>query len=363
MKKELKICFFSGDISRTGGTERVTTLIANELIERGYDVSILSFVGGKHSGFLLNKKIKLFTLLNKEFNNMQKISKQILPILKLKEFINREKINVIIDVDVFLSLYTIPLKLFTNIKIVSWEHFNLKSNNGVKKRDIARRMASKFSDKLIVLTDADKMAYINKFPKIENIIRIYNPSSYPICYEELKREKLLISVGRLTEQKNFEILIEAWKKVEEIQPEWKLNIIGSGEEREKLLEQIKEYKLRNVEIIPFTNKISEYYKKASGYVLSSKFEGFPMVLLEAQSYGIPIVAFDCETGPREIVRDNIDGLLVEANNVEMLSNKILELINNDENRDYYSKEAKVNAEKFSVKKITDEWEKIINDLY
>lgn len=358
----MRICFFSGDISRTGGTERVATIIANGLQERGYDISILSYTDGYKSGFKLNKDIKLYTLIKDKEILKSRVKRNIYPTIELYKFIKKENIDVLIDIDIILSRYTIPLKLVSNIKIISWEHFNLNNNNGVKQRDIARRLASKFSNKIIVLNKEDLKNYECKFKNIKNIEYIYNPSVYSKVELVQKREKIVLAVGRLTYQKGFDLLLEAWGQVKDYRDEWILNIVGSGELKKELENKIEDMKLKNVKILPFTSNIEEFYKKASLYVMSSRFEGFPMVLLEAQAFGLPIVSFDCKTGPREIVNDNVDGFLVEDEDCKKLALKINTLINNEKLLKEYSINAKKNSKKFEIDKILDRWVEIINDI-
>ena len=207
-------------------------------------------------------------------------------------------------------------------------------------------------------------AYQRKFNGIKNITYIYNPSPFENEYgvENKKRENTIISVGRLTKVKGFDLLLDAWKSIEHIHQSWSLEIVGSGEEYELLNLKINKLKLKNVKILPFTKNIEEYYKKASIYVLSSRYEGFPMVLLEAQSYGVPIVSCDCETVPREIINNNVDGILVEKNNVIELANAITYLIKNPKKRDEFSENAIKNSKKFTTDKIIEKWEVIIQNL-
>lgn len=362
MNKKLKICFFCGNIEGRGGTERVTTLIANELKSRGYDISILSYLGGRKSGFKLNKEIQVFTLVKDESIDNSKMKRNLFPIYFLYKFIKKEKIDIIIDVDILLSLYTIKLKCITNIKVVSWEHFNLSNNNGVKKRDIARLLASKYSNKVVVLTEEDKGAYEEKFKNVKNIECIYNPTSFKVLNDNVEREKKIISVGRLTKVKGFDLLLDAWAKIEKLHVDWKLQVIGSGECYKELSYQISTLGLDNVELLPFKENIEEYYKSASIYVMASRNEGFPMVLLEAQSFGLPIISFDCKTGPREIITNGKDGILVKDGDVNKLACSISELIRNEKLLKMYSENSKANVERFSVEVIVDKWEKILNSI-
>ena len=354
-----KICFFSGNISRNGGTERVSTLIANELNRRGYNIVFLSYEDGKNSYYKLDDNIKLYTLLERKYNNY--FLRKIMPYIRLFKFIKKEKVDIIIDIDVILSLYTIPVKLVCKIKNISWEHFNYYSQN-VKNRVKARKLASKFSDLIVTLNERDLNNYKNNLKNIKRIEFIYNPATVKRENVTDLNNNIAIAVGRFTFQKGFDSLLEIWKKIEEKNSLWKLLIIGDGEEKEKLLNLINEYKLNNVSILPFQNDIEKIYENSSLYLMTSRYEGFPMVLLEAQKKGLPIIAFDCETGPSEIVIDNRNGFLIEVDNKDLFVKKALSLMNDEKKKENFSKNAIVDSGRFDVKKIVDKWENVLNSL-
>lgn len=357
--KDIKICFFSGDIAKSGGTERVSTIIANELYKRGYNICFLSYINGNESHYELNKNIKLFTLLEKNYSNF--IVRKVMPYIKLIKFIKKEKINIMIDIDIILSLYTIPVKLFCKFKNISWEHFNFNDKR-VKNRKRARKLASLYSDIIITLNKHDVQNYKRNLKDIKNINYIYNPSIVQKKEITKLENKIVTAVGRLNLQKGFDILLHVWKIIEEKRQDWKLQIIGDGEEKENLLEQIKELNLKNVEMLGFQNNIEDFYINSSIYVLTSRFEGFPMVLLEAQKKGLPIVSFDCDTGPSEIVVHNRNGYLIENGNIEECANKLLKLMNDKEVLKYFSKNAVEDSKRFDLKQIVDKWENILDTL-
>jgi glycosyltransferase involved in cell wall biosynthesis len=154
---------------------------------------------------------------------------------------------------------------------------------------------------------------------------IPNPNSLdsPQVNDIKFREKTVLAVGRLSYQKGFDLLIEAWNKVGAHEEGWKLQIVGSGEEDEKLYRLVKNLNLdSSLEFIPATKNIEQYYPKASFFVLSSRYEGYPLVLVEAMGFSLPCIAFDCKTGPREIIGNHKDGLLVETGNVTELAEQI-----------------------------------------
>lgn len=357
MKK--KICFFCGVISRSGGTERVGTMIANELSNRGYDVSILSFWNDCKPFFKVNENIKIDYLLDYKEGKLYRT--YIYPILKLRNYIKSKNIDILIDIDTLLSKYSGYAVKGTKCKLVSWEHFNyyymLKDSNRIK----AKKIVNKIAEKLVVLTKEDKEAHIQNmgfdYDKIE---QIYNPSPFKLKREYNFENKNFVAVGRLTEQKGFDLLIQAWKIFENYNKEWILTIVGDGEDREKLKELSKG--VNNIKFIGKTNNVEMYYKQASCYVLSSRNEGFPMVILEAQSFGLPVIAFDCKTGPKEMVFNNKNGYLVENGNVEKLAEAMIKFANEKEKANEMSKKSIEYVSSLSIKNIGDQWENMINRL-
>jgi glycosyltransferase involved in cell wall biosynthesis len=178
----------------------------------------------------------------------------------------------------------------------------------------------------------------------------------------LQNNKILL-IGRYSYQKNFESIIEAIFLIKEKCYGWQIRIVGDGEDKEKLQALITEKKLENVIfLIPPTSKIEDEYCNASIYAMSSRFEGLPMVLIEAKSCGLPIISFDCPEGPADIVRDGIDGILVENGNIKALSEAILKLVENPDLRKQFGQEALKDIDRFSPKRIFDMWEVLFKEL-
>ncbi|MBR3897729.1 MAG: glycosyltransferase family 4 protein [Bacilli bacterium] len=353
------ICFFSGDISKTGGTERVTLLIANELTRKGYNIAILSYQNGAKPSFDFDERIKFYSLHLEKYKGF--LSRKIMPFIELINFNKKHHQDIIINVDVLLANYTLPIKRILKSKIISWEHFNFRSNNGVKNRDYARKLSAKYADYIVVLTKADLKEY-QKNLKIKNkIVNIYNPISESVKKKSHK-QKIVLSSGRFTYAKNFQELIIIWEKIETKSKDWKLVICGSGEEFGEISKIVKDKKLKNVILPGFCKNMEEYYNKASIFVMTSRFEGFPMVLLEAQQHSIPLISYDCFTGPSEIIIDNRNGYLIPYGDNKEYEKKLLYLINNDDKLKQMSDMAYIDCERFSIDEIIKQWEKVINDL-
>lgn len=361
----MNICFFMGDISLSGGTERVASVIANELSKLNLNIFILSLnLKNDKPFFDLNKSIttkKIFT--------SSKSGKLKLPIaiLKIRKYIIKNNIDIFISVESMLSLYSIPALIGLKVRNICWEHFNFNVNLGKRSRDFARKLAAYYADDIITLTEHDKNLWLNNLNCRANILTINNPitihqNNYIPTID--KKEKIFLAVGRLTYQKGFDLLIHAWSHISYKYPDWKLNIIGDGEDKLYLNNLIKQKEANDsISIIPTVKNIQDYYEKSSFFVLSSRFEGFGLVILEAQSKGLPVITFDCEAGPKEIVIDKETGWLCENINIIDLSDKIsdaIELFDSD-SQQYLkmSKNSLNNSKRFSIENITPLWSNLL----
>ncbi|WP_455505328.1 glycosyltransferase family 4 protein [Clostridium sp.] len=360
----LNICFLSGDMSRTGGTERVLSIIANELSKQKnkFNIYILSITNENNTSyFRLEKEIKNNRILKSKDVNFKK---QYFQIVKgIRHYIKENNIDILIDVEVIASLFSIPATRFTKTKLISWEHFNFYEDNGSHLRIYARKLAARFSNCIITLTEHDKQNYLNNLDIKGKVEYIYNPIEEVDDMECNIKSKQIISVGRLTYQKGFDMLCDVAKVVLKDNKGWKWLILGDGEDKDKLRSKIKEYGLENKLILKGNvSNVEEYYKNSSLYVMTSRFEGLPMTLLEAKTYKLPIVSFNCLTGPSEIVKNNVNGYLINPENVEAMSNKLNILMNDENKLKEFSNNAQIDIEKFKLKPIIERWEKVLISL-
>src|SRR5690606_11979601 len=176
-------------------------------------------------------------------------------------------------------------------------------------------------DKILVLSEDDKHNY-NSFHK--NVFLIKNPSPFEVK-KDLKyniESRTIISLGRLTHQKGYDLLLKAWAKIEDLYPEWNIEIYGDGNDLEKLLDIKDKLKLERIEFKGLTDNTPQVYEKASFFVMSSRFEGFGMVLIESHSFGLPTVSFNCPFGPSDIIEHEYNGLLIENGNIDKLAQGI-----------------------------------------
>ncbi|MGH1475095.1 glycosyltransferase family 4 protein [Yersinia proxima] len=356
-----KIAFFGGDISHAGGTERVSLALSNYLVKNGYQVIIISLSGNAPPKFHVDESIKIVSL----FNEKKRFSLAYFSVVfRLRRVLIDESIDVLIDVDTMLALFSTTALLGTKIKHISWEHFNYKSNLNIKSRKLARKIAAKYSDAVVTLTEKDRNYWLekNKYPK--KIIAIPNPLPFESKSKLTKKHsKKILALGRLTYQKGFDLLLDIWAKIENMNNDWRLIIAGDGEDKQLLLDKIKMLNLKNVELLPSTPHVNELYDQSSIYVMTSRFEGFPMVLLEAKASGLPIVAYDCDTGPSELIINHDDGFLIPFDDNNTFTCKLALLMNDDDLRESMSIKSLKNAEKYKIEvAIGDKWKRLIESI-
>ena len=215
-------------------------------------------------------------------------------------------------------------------------------------------------DRLVVLTKED-MATWKKTNK--NVYQIYNPLPYEAAEQSHLDNHIIISVGRLNPQKNYFSLIQAWRLVHSRYPEWEINIWGDGEQKEQLQQEIESYGLENTfHLCGRTDNIKDKYLQSSIYVMSSIYEGFAMVLLEAATFGLPIISYDCPCGPKEIIDNGKNGIIVSLHDFHALAAAICRLIENESLRKRMGHQSKVTSHAFSQDKILPQWPAFFEEL-
>ncbi len=365
----MNIAFIKSDISIKGGSERVACLLMNELSNIKDDkIFCLTYnFKNQKEAYSLNPNITI-----KVLGEEKRLRYSFFSIFSnMKTYIQEKNIDVIINIGTGESMISSFLKLIfkDKIKIITCEHSNLLNLYDSKEKRIAQFIACIFSDKIITLTKKDKENFQKKFRlKDEKVEYIYNFIDEKLLDNKIKynfESKKIISVGRLVKVKGFDRLIEIAKVVFEDRrtTDWVWHIYGEGLEREKLEQLIKKYNLEKKVILKGNaENIYELYKEYSFYVMTSYFEGLPMVLLEAKANSLPIISFDINTGPSEIIRDDVDGYLIQDSNIEEMKDKILELIINENNRKKFALNTRGNLYKFDKKEIIEKWIKLIEEV-
>lgn len=356
----LKVLIIISSLNNSGGSERVSTMLANSLSIAGYEVMFASIAPSDSPFFPINKDIKIISLSSFEKFRLLRVPNTV---YKLRKLLKKEQIDTLIVVDTVCIQFTLPAVLGLPVRHICWEQFNFNSDLGSKKRRIDRQLAARYSDIVVTLTERDKGYWLQGTRHKAQIVAIANPCPFPVqTYVKKENKKIVLAVGRLTHVKGFDMLLEAWIQVNKIMPDWTLKIVGEGEDRAKLTHFIKENELNNsVALVGNTNDIGQYYRQAEIFCLSSRFEGFGMVLIEALAFGLPIVSFDCDAGPAEVLEDT-GSILVPVNDVSNLALSLIELMNNEDQRKNISVKSKEKAEVYQPKNIISQWVDLIESL-
>jgi len=377
----MKLLYCIPSLYSPGGMERVLTEKVNYLSNLpDFEITIVTTDQmGKSLRFSLNDNIRLIHLdidFNSHYSvgllNKIRLHKKKISIYKkkLEQIINDSKVDICIslcgkEID---FLYKLPIKC----KKIAELHFSMNyrkqflvsNHSGYfwellgNIRTYQLKKAVKSLDKLVVLTKND----YNQWKLIhQNVIQI--PNSNPLNNPERSKLEIkkVVSLGRFDAQKGYDMLIDSWKIVSEKNDEWILEIYGQGEWHQMLLDKIRNHNLKDKVVLKsVVSNVEKVYCDSSMYVMSSRYEGLPMVLIEAMSCGLPIVSFDCEHGPGEVITDEVDGFLVEPNNVEKLAEKISFLIENESLLNEMGSNAFKSAKRFSKEPIMKKWIDLFN---
>ena len=373
----LKLVYITPALYMAGGVERVLTLKANYFADHfGYDITIILTEGkNKPMFYPLSDKIKVINL-NIGFEELWTCSfaKKVLVYLKkqrqFKKALTKELMR--IHPDVTVSLLRREINFLNDIKDGSrkigelhvnranYRNFETNDSNFIKNLFAKFWMYSlvsklKHLDQFIVLTEEDKKAWA----ELPNISVIPDPLSFSPTQKSSLSVKRVIAVGRYVYQKGFDLLLQAWATIERQYPDWQLAVFGDGN-RIPYEQQMKELGIddNRCHLYGPTTDIQQEYVNSSLFAFSSRFEGFGMVLVEAMACGLPVVSFDCPCGPKDIVRDSEDGILVENGNIELLAMSLSKMMRDEALRQAMSKAALKNVQRFRIEQIAEQWRNI-----
>lgn len=366
----MKIIYCIACTCHSGGMERVLTNKANYLARHGYEIVVVTTdQRGKQPFFPLEPSIRCIDLgINYDENNGKSFLNKLLH-YPFKQCRHKKRLKAVLmeeRPDVTVSMFNNDAGFIPGIKDGSAKlleiHFSKFKRLQYGRKGLWRladrwrskqdeRTVRKF-DRFVVLTEEDK-AYWGNLP---NIMVIPNAISGIPAGTALLENKRVIAVGRYTYQKGFERLVDAWHLLASRFPDWKLDIIGDGEERPLLEQRIRSYGLeRQVTLTRPTQEIGKVYQEASILASSSRYEGLPMVLLEAQAFGLPIVAFQCKCGPKDIVSDGINGYLVPEGDIADMTQRLETLMKDETLRKRMGLKAKESASRFNEETIMKKW--------
>ena len=389
----MKIVYCLFGVYSTGGIERVTTVKANWLAEHGYEVYLVTTGhAGRSSYYPLHPSIKhidlglcydeagelsRFTVYRRNYpkyrrhrEELEKLFADIRPDIAVAAgwhegsflFQLKDGSKKIIEHHGWrhanVALYPVYLRELGYVTAMTRFKYWLRTLWGNLMTYKQGRYDRQF-DRLVVLTEEDK-TYCSHCPTTSVIP---NPITTPSWEVSPLSDKVILAVGRLDNQKNFPELIDIWALIAKDYPDWKLRIVGEGYTDVRILKKVKEHGLEEqFELCPFTKEIQKHYLSASIYAMTSAFEGLPLVLVEAESMGLPLVSYACPCGPRDIIRDGQDGFLVEPGDKETFAARLRQLIEDEELRRRMGQAAKINSQRFSLDNVMKQWVDLFAEL-
>jgi len=379
--KKYRIVYCTPALYSAGGVERVVSLKANYFAESfGYEVTIIVTEGqGRECFFPLSTKVNVINL-NLGFEELWKVSfiKKIFLYLKkqyrykklLKEELLRLRPDITIsvlrrEINFINSIHDGSRKMGElHVNRSNYRNFAVRNSNRIKALFARLWMNNlighlKQLDKMVVLTESAKQDW----PELSNVVLIPDPLPFSVQQVSSLSAKRIISIGRYAYEKGNDLLLRAWAIVQNSCDDWILDVYGMGD-REPYRQLMSELGIdeSRCHLYGSLADVKEQYLSSSVFALPSRFEGFGLVIIEAMSCGLPVVSFNCENGPRNIITDEQDGCLITPYDVEEYANKLLKLIHDKDYRQQMGINAYQASRRYAIENIATQWKDLFDEL-
>lgn len=373
----MKIAYCLKSTFNSGGMERIVTRKINALANKGYDITLITTDQKQRPSFFkIIDKVKIIDLainyddieplpfFKKLYHRQLKIKKhhKILEQLCVKE-----------QFDIIISTYGNEINFIHKIRGVKKKIAEIHFSRGFKtlfNQSSFRKLVNRYLiysyeckasklDAFVCLTQED----LKDWKKIKNIRTIPNFIESRSIRPSKLTDKKVVALGRLSYQKGYDMMLKVWQIVNSVHPDWILHIYGGGELEKKIKEQRDILNLTDaVKIHQPVSDTNSLLEESSIYCMTSRFEGMPMVLLEAMACGLPIVSFDCKCGPKDLLSTGESGILVPFGDIEAMASSICKLIENDTLRKSIGHNAYIESENYMMHNILPKWEKLFIEL-
>lgn len=358
MMSEMNILFLIGSL-QSGGAERVASILCGQFAEEGINVSLVTGASVSSDFYTTPSNVNRFDLgFNYSCSRLFRFFEEVRRLKLIVDAVNRTSPDILIGSTADFAIRVGFLKRLRlipkSIGVIGCEHNTYFAIKSLPKR-LIRSFSYRGLDRLVVLTARE----FRNYKKIkENLVQINNPLgvSGPCQEKVLNKPPKLLAVGRLTKQKGYERLLKVCDTLSRRGLDFHLNILGDGELLNTIQDEISRFNLTGkVTLLGNKKDVDKYYQAADVFVMTSYWEGLPMVIPEAMSFGLPIVCFDCETGPREILFDGKYGVLVKDDDIEEYVNRLGFLIKDVKLYAHYSKLSCQRALHFRASAIAPQW--------
>ena len=375
----MKIVYCIQGTHNSGGMERVLSRKVNYLAQAGHEVSIITFnQQGRKPFFELHPSVVCYDLAI-PYEQYQKggILNRLALYVRLPQLhrLHRKRLEQLLlklKADIVVSMFNEEASFLPSIQDGSHKilEFHFSKHNGLKdlRRGIWRlidelrakkdeRIVRPF-DRFVVLTEEDATLWgaLPNLRVIPNPLPFYSDSPSDCSAHQL------LAMGRYDEQKHFDLLIDLWAQLAPDYPDWRLVIAGDGKLRPEHTAQVERLGLKSVELMRPTHQVQELYRASSIYTMTSRYEGLPMVLIEAQQMGLPIVSFACPCGPRDVITDGVDGYLLEVGDHAGFIQALRRLMDSEAERQRMGAAARIASERYDLEHIMKSWLSLFDEL-
>ena len=375
----MKIVYCIQGTHNSGGMERVLSRKVNYLAQAGHEVSIITFnQQGRKPFFELHPSVVCYDLAI-PYEQYQKggILNRLALYIRLPQLhrLHRKRLEQLLlklKADIVVSMFNEEASFLPSIQDGSHKilEFHFSKHNGLKdlRRGIWRlidelrakkdeRIVRPF-DRFVVLTEEDATLWgaLPNLRVIPNPLPFYSDSPSDCSAHQL------LAMGRYDEQKHFDLLIDLWAQLAPDYPDWRLVIAGDGKLRPEHTAQVERLGLKSVELMRPTHQVQELYRASSIYTMTSRYEGLPMVLIEAQQMGLPIVSFACPCGPRDVITDGVDGYLLEVGDHAGFIQALRRLMDSEAERQRMGAAARIASERYDLEHIMKSWLALFDEL-
>ncbi|MGE4335103.1 MAG: glycosyltransferase [Pigmentiphaga sp.] len=362
----MKIVQLYDHFQERGGVERVISMLANGWRARGHEVALVVRQGCIGQVYPLDPGVRRYSLRSsRPRGRFGRMLGYALDLVRLRRHRVVREADVVIANGPWCALlmllaWRVPHRGRRSPAIILCDH-NSPDAFGAATRWLGRRLYG-LADDVVALTAQQANQYR---PYASRVTVLPNPVEIPPASKlaQVAQSRILLAAGRLTPQKGYDLLLQAWHQANPGLPEYRLRIVGDGPEQAKLTALATELGVDDrVTFVPATDDLASHYTEAAAFILSSRHEGLPLVLLEALAHGLPVVAFDCDYGPRQVIRPGQNGLLCEPENPAALAAALLDALRDPAALDAMAAEARHSAQAYALPEVLDRWEALLVSL-